>query len=333
MNLYPFPYVDPKELEKKEEIKSIKKAGNLTGVAFFMLSSVMVLWSIPVTVVIMLMSGKPDKYLDMLSDPTVMQVIQIVVSSVAFIFPFLIYLKMMKANLSDVGSFTKPKNKRLIFPLVLMGLGVCGFSNFVTSAAGIVFQFFGFKYNVQAYEKPTDIFGIILAFVATAVTPALVEEFAMRGVLMGVLRKYGDGFAIIVSALVFGMMHGNLVQIPFAFILGLFFGYAVIKTGTIWTAVIIHFINNFISVCFDYLLTDPSPAEDIFFGLFYLVLLIGIGFVGLFLFHRSDGGDFKINNNTGVLRTPEKLKKFLTTPCMIIVYGIVILESFFIYAA
>lgn len=332
MNFYPFPYADPKELEKKEEIKSIRKAGNLTGIAFFMLSSVMVLWSIPVTVAIMLISGNSDKSLDMLGDSTVMQVIQIVVSTIAFIFPFLIYLKMMKANLSDVGSFSKPKNKKLIFPLVLMGLGVCGFSNFVTSAAGIVLQFFGFDYNVAAYENPTNIFGIILAFVATAVTPALVEEFAMRGVLMGVLRKYGDGFAIVVSALVFGLMHGNLVQIPFAFILGLFFGYAVIKTGTIWTAVIIHFINNFMSVSFDYLITDPSPAEDIFFGLFYLVVLMGIGFVGLYLFHRSDGGSFKINNNTGVLRTSEKLKKFLTAPCMIVVYVIVLLESFLVYA-
>ncbi len=333
MNFYPFPYVDPKEMAKNEEIGSIKRAGNLTGVVFFMLTSVMVLWSIPVSIVIMLWSKRPTLVIDYLSDPTVTQVIQIVVSSVAFIFPFLIYLKLMKARLSEVGSFGKAQNKNLIFPLVLVGLGVCGFSNFITSAAGMVFQFFGFTYNVVSYQNPTDPFGIILSFVATAVTPALVEEFAMRGVLMGVLRKYGDGFAVIVSALVFGLMHGNLVQIPFAFFLGLFFGYAVIKTGTIWTAVIIHFINNFISISFDYLFTGIGDTTAWFINFFYLMLLIGIGFVGFSLLHRADGNDFKLNNDTGVLAMPEKLKKFLTTPCMIIVYVIVLLESFFIYAA
>lgn len=333
MNFYPFPYPDPKEQQKKEEIKSIRKAGNLTGVAFFMLSSVMILWSIPVSIVIMLISKRPTLAMDYLNDPTIMQVIQIVVSSIAFIFPFLLYLKMMNARLSDVGSYSKAKNKKLIFPLILVGLGVCGFSNFVTSAAGMVFQFFGFNYNVSGIENPTNPFGIILSFVATAFTPALVEEFAMRGVLLGVLRKYGDGFAVIVSALIFGLMHGNLVQIPFAFILGLFFGYAVIKTGTIWTAVIIHFLNNFISISFDYLFGSLSTAAAWFVNFFYLMLLIGIGFIGYFLLHKADGDNFKLNNDTGILTMPEKLKKFLTTPCMIIVYVIVLLESFFVYAA
>ena len=109
MNLYPFPYVDPVEQQRKEEKSSIKKAGNLTGVTFFMLTSVMVLWSIPVSIAVMLISNNPNKALEFLNDPTIFQVIQIVVSSLAFTFPFLILLKMMKERLSDVGSFSKPK--------------------------------------------------------------------------------------------------------------------------------------------------------------------------------------------------------------------------------
>ena len=332
MNLYPYPYVDTVEAARKEEIKGIKRAGNLTGVTFFILTSVMVLWSIPVTIIIMLLSKKPTLALDYLSDATIIQVIQIVVSSVAFIFPFLLLLKMMKARLSDVGSFNKATNKKIMLPLILIGLGVCGFSNFVTSAAGIVLQQFGFDYNVQGIATPTEPFGIVLSFVATAITPALVEEFAMRGVLMGVLRKYGEGFAVIVSALVFGLMHGNLVQIPFAFILGLFFGYAVIKTGTIWTAVIIHFINNFISISFDYIFSDLTDTEAWFLNFFYLLVLVGIGFIGFWLLQKAGGDDFKLDNKTELNKTSKKLKSFLLTPCMIIVYVIVLIESFLVYA-
>ena len=332
MNLYPYPYVDTVEAARKEEIKGIKRAGNLTGVTFFILTSVMVLWSIPVTIIIMLLSKRPTLALDYLSDATIIQVIQIVVSSVAFIFPFLLLLKMMKARLSDVGSFNKATNKKIMLPLILIGLGVCGFSNFVTSAAGIVLQQFGFDYNVQGIATPTEPFGIVLSFVATAITPALVEEFAMRGVLMGVLRKYGEGFAVIVSALVFGLMHGNLVQIPFAFILGLFFGYAVIKTGTIWTAVIIHFINNFISISFDYIFSDLTDTEAWFLNFFYLLVLVGIGFIGFWLLQKAGGDDFKLDNKTELNKTSKKLKSFLLTPCMIIVYVIVLIESFLVYA-
>ena len=292
----------------------------------------MVLWSIPVTIIIMLLSKRPTLALDYLSDATIIQVIQIVVSSVAFIFPFLLLLKMMKARLSDVGSFNKATNKKIMLPLILIGLGVCGFSNFVTSAAGIVLQQFGFDYNVQGIATPTEPFGIVLSFVATAITPALVEEFAMRGVLMGVLRKYGEGFAVIVSALVFGLMHGNLVQIPFAFILGLFFGYAVIKTGTIWTAVIIHFINNFISISFDYIFSDLTDTEAWFLNFFYLLVLVGIGFIGFWLLQKAGGDDFKLDNKTELNKTSKKLKSFLLTPCMIIVYVIVLIESFLVYA-
>ncbi len=324
---------DLTNLAKKNQKSAIKKAANITGFAFFMLTSVMIFWSVPVTVVIELVAKRPNEVLKYLNDPTIVQVIQICVSSIAFIFPFIIYSKMMGKRLSDIASFNKPKEKGLMFPLVLLGLGVCGFSNAVVSGAGAILQQFGFNYNVVSTEKPTNIFGIILSFVATAVTPALVEEFAMRGAVMGALKKYGDGFAIITSALIFGLMHGNLVQIPFAFILGLFFGFAVIKTGSIWTAVIIHFLNNLFSISFDYILSGTNGAFVWFSNIFYFVVLLATGFVGFYLYNKKCPDGFALDNKTDILSTKEKLVSFLTAPCIIISVVIVLLESFFVYKA
>ena len=320
-------------LAKKNEKSAIKRAANITGFAFFMLTSVMVFWSVPVTVIIKLVSKRPDKILKYLSDPTFVQVIQICVSSIAFIFPFIIYSKMMGERLSEVALYNKPKEKKLMFPLILMGLGVCGFSNAVVSGAGAILQNFGFSYNVAQTENPTNIFGIILSFVATAVTPALVEEFAMRGAVMGSLRKYGESFAIITSALIFGFMHGNLVQIPFAFILGLFFGFAVIKSGTIWTAVIIHFLNNLFSISFDYILSNSKGAVVWFANIFYFIFLLALGFIGFLLYFNKGEDTFSLDNKTEVLTVKEKLISFLTAPCIIISFVIVLLESFFVYRA
>lgn len=321
------------KLSKKNEKSAIKKAANITGFAFFMLTSVMVFWSVPVTVIIKLFAKRPETILKYLSDPTIAQVIQICVSSIAFTFPFIIYCKMMGERVSNIATFNKPKNKKLLFPLVLLGLGVCGFSNVVVSGAGAILQNFGFNYEVTKTENPTNIYGIILSFVATAVTPALVEEFAMRGAVMGALRKFGDSFAVITSALVFGLMHGNLVQIPFAFILGLFFGFAVIKTGTIWTAVIIHFLNNLFSISLSYLLSNSNGAVMWFANIFYLVVLLALGFIGCFLYLKQGEENFSLDDKTQVLTVREKLTSFLTAPCIIISIIIVLLESFFVYRA
>ena len=44
---------------------------------------------------------------------------------------------------------------------------------------------------------------------ATAVVPLFVEEFLFRGVILSQFRKYGDVFAVIASALLFGLLHRN----------------------------------------------------------------------------------------------------------------------------
>ena len=84
-------------------------------------------------------------------------------------------------------------------------------------------------------------FSIILGYTTSPLTIDVykrqIEEFAMRGVVMQSLRKYGDWFAIIMSSLVLALVHGNMVQIPFAFIAGIAIGYAVTVTGSMWTGV------------------------------------------------------------------------------------------------
>ena len=83
------------------------------------------------------------------------------------------------------------------------------------------FESFGFNYEVSQTESPDGILGFMLTFIAIAVVPPLVEEFACRGLILGSLQKFGNGFAIVCSAILFGLMHGNFRQIPFAFLIGI----------------------------------------------------------------------------------------------------------------
>ena len=80
----------------------------------------------------------------------------------------------------------------------------------------------------------------------------MLEEFAFRGVILSGLRRYGTGFAIAASSVIFGMAHMSLSSVVFATIAGVAMGLAYVLTGNLWTSVCIHALNNGIAVIESY---------------------------------------------------------------------------------
>ena len=184
-------------------------------------------------------------------------IVNIVFSIVGLLGPFALgaFLLHKKKALPTLA-FGKPQSFALTVTSIPFGFLVCLIGNYVTSVFVSLTRATGVELTAPEYTVPQSLAGRILYVVSVAVVPALVEEFAIRGVVMQPLRRYGDKFAIIVSAAVFGILHGNLVQAPFAFIAGLGMGYAVCLTNSIWTGVLIHFFNNFYSTLIDFLVAD-----------------------------------------------------------------------------
>lgn len=162
------------------------------------------------------------------------------------------------------------------FPVLLVGFGGFVIANLLTD--GVVFVWSGFGLPVPDLSSDQDgsARSFLLTLFSTAVLPALLEEMSFRGILLERLRPLGDRFAVVISALLFGLAHGNIVQIPFAFLLGLLFGYIVVRTNNIWLAVLLHFLNNGMSVMFEYVrLVNPSVAGAVQVTWFMLMLLAG----------------------------------------------------------
>ncbi len=80
-------------------------------------------------------------------------------------------------------------------------------------------------------------------FLYVGVFAPIVEELMFRGAIFDTLRPYGQRFAMVSSALLFGLFHGNLIQIPFAFLTGLVLSYVRSEYGLRW-CILLHFINN-----------------------------------------------------------------------------------------
>lgn len=84
-----------------------------------------------------------------------------------------------------------------------------------------------------------------LRVLVMAVLAPLIEEYLFRRQLIDRMRPYGEKLAVAVSALVFGLFHGNLSQFFYAFALGLVFGYLYLRTGRLRYSAALHiFINT-----------------------------------------------------------------------------------------
>lgn len=143
------------------------------------------------------------------------------------------------------------------------------------------------------------------------------------------LRKYGDAFAIIASAFVFGLFHGNAVQMPFAFLCGLIIGYAVVATESLWTGIIIHGLINAMSAISSALIYYFDEYVSNTFFYIGSVVGIAVGIIAL-LIYSTRYKNYKLANhdkNSMGLSLGEKFSKFISSPLMILVIVLYLVEA------
>lgn len=97
-------------------------------------------------------------------------------------------------------------------------------------------------------------------FLYAAILAPVAEELLFRGYVLRALRPYGKLFAIYGSAFLFGAFHGNLLQTPYAFLMGLLFGYVTVEYSILW-AIALHMFNNLILADLITRLTGLLPLE------------------------------------------------------------------------
>lgn len=72
-----------------------------------------------------------------------------------------------------------------------------------------------------------------------------MEEYVFRKLIVGRTVKYGQGVAVLLSGLMFGLFHGNLNQFVYAFALGCFLAFLYVKTGKLKITIALHMMINF----------------------------------------------------------------------------------------
>lgn len=234
-----------------------------------------------------------------------------------------------KEKITSLISFTREKKESLGY-ILIASFAFFMLSNYMTNLFLGNMDLIGIPVNQSSSGFEKSWINLVVYILSVAVIPAMTEEFIFRGVLLGILKKYGESFAVVTSALLFGLMHQNFVQLPFAFVGGLVFGYITIYTGSIVPAMAVHFANNLFSCIFTSLpkYIGNTPSEIIYSAAVLLSLILGV--YSVYKLSKKDKGLARFKRGTDakysdLMRTEKEKYKYFFQSFGILVFTILLL--------
>lgn len=296
---------------KQKDISTIRKHGILSGGAtlFFLLSSIAL-------AIILKVFNLTDRFV---ADEVFSECFDIVFSTFAIFVPFfIVMLKARRYHPDHTFALEKPKNKQLALLSIPLGLMFCLIGDRVATYISVFFKLIGIELTSNSTSIPASGMAQILYFISVVIVAPIVEEFAMRAVVLQPLRKYGDKFAIVMTATVFALMHQNMVQGIFAFIAGIVFGYICVLTGSVWCSIAIHCLNNLLSVVSMYLSSGTARGSSEVFYNFIIYAIIVLGIISVIRIIKDKNRPRLRNGETPYITVGEKVRAFLFAPTMTI---------------
>ncbi|GAA0180188.1 hypothetical protein SH2C18_29270 [Clostridium sediminicola] len=233
--------------EDKVIKKLMKKDFNKLGLALVMNELVLnvVVFIIIIGTMIIQMINNPnmgeDQFMQILDNASFNGIMSIIASFIAFI-PILIYRRKKFLQYDLVV-----ENKKFTIKIVIIGFIILFSMNATLGVfvEGLEFLLNGVGLTARGALEDLEILNqpSIVMVLSTCIVGPIFEEFVYRGVVLRTLEKYGRWFAILVSSILFGLMHGNFYQIFMAVGIGIILGYLTTEYS-IKIAIILHICNN-----------------------------------------------------------------------------------------
>lgn len=181
----------------------------------------------------------------------------------------LLFSAIQKNKVKDTLKFFGYKKISFKAVLISIGIGIIVYflNIFIASFFNAILSLFGYSSSTTTNYLDSYPFWLFLVnILITAVLPGICEETAHRGLLLKGLSGFGEKKALIISALLFGLMHMNIDQFFYATLIGLLVGYLALICDSIYPAMIVHFMNNALSVFASYSAFNNLGFEKIIGG-------------------------------------------------------------------
>lgn len=185
-------------------------------------------------------------------------------------FPMHVSLRpMLKPNKTHV------KNGAKWFPMcITLNIAVSIVVSIITnmlSAAGVTVPEADFSFRSPSTTA------LVLQFLYVIAFGPLAEELLYRGLILTLLKPFGKKLAVFFSALIFGLMHGNIPQAASAFATALVWGAIAVSCDSIVPTIVIHILNNIFASYNDFAEVLKWPyATEIFAALEIVLLFAGV---------------------------------------------------------
>lgn len=179
--------------------------------------------------------------------------------------PILIFIYIRDNNKDRRnGTFVKYKLNNILKYLLIIPFGVFNmlWANYFVALLQLVMP----KFMLESYTDTQQIIeggGFLIQLLTAGIVAPIVEELIFRGLVYRRTKKMiGTIAAAILSAALFGVFHGNWVQAPYAFIIGIVAVFVYEKFKSIVAPIMLHMSANILSVLIMTLASSDTPTVD-----------------------------------------------------------------------
>lgn len=192
-----------------------------------------------------------EEFTNFVNSSYFVQVLLIVIAQSTFLIMALVINKKYEKKIAINNEFNfKNLNLTLLLSITIFTVCFISISSEIESLiASIIGRIELFSQSLNALAKMPNAGGLIVALVTIGLLPAVIEELFFRGLIQKKLSiNIGSNKAIIITSILFSLIHINPTVLVSIFLLSLFMGYIYKKTDKLIYPVLIHFINNCIAV-------------------------------------------------------------------------------------
>ncbi len=162
-----------------------------------------------------------------------------------------------------LGTYKKYENVSWFKYLLIIPFAL--FTMYAASAFVSVLVLFMPDFMTKSYESTkVAIYGssLWLQILTAGIMGPIVEEYVFRGLIYKRALRFSKPItAALISSILFGIYHGNWIQLPYAFLLGLALAFVYEKYKNMFAPILLHISSNMISVIITQL-TKDIPVEE-----------------------------------------------------------------------
>lgn len=210
---------------------------------------------------------------------------------------------------------------------LLIGLGICG--QFIGQLLNLLFLLLLKPFGWGTLSEPIVIEhstrGFLLAFLLIALFPAVFEEFLMRGIVLRSYEKRGTKTAILITSILFGIMHLDIQNLPATIFMGWLIAYCTVQTNSLWAAILVHFINNAFAVL-SYFIADTGQQWVVWGWLIGVIVSFIAFFPLLRVFRKKNPDAVWIPSRHSFLT--ELVRTIFSLPIMLILAAFVVIHFY-----